>query len=88
MVLRAWPRSTAANSTWLNLIGNCVGQQLRCEIIEGLQFRDRFQEFRQLAASEFALNSAAFHGSRALRQAKWVQACGGGLDAREKSSIT
>jgi hypothetical protein len=41
VVLRAWPRSTSANSTWLNLIGNCVGQQLRCEIIEGLQFRDR-----------------------------------------------
>jgi hypothetical protein len=44
VVLRAWPRSTATNSTWLNLIGIWVGQQLRCEIIEGLQFPDRFQE--------------------------------------------
>jgi len=25
---RAWPRSAAANSTWLNLIGICVGQPL------------------------------------------------------------
>jgi hypothetical protein len=48
MVLRAWARSTAANSTWLDLMGTCVGQQLRCEIIEGLQFRDRFQEFRHV----------------------------------------
>ena len=31
MVLRAWARSTAANSTWLILIGNCVGYQLQCE---------------------------------------------------------
>jgi hypothetical protein len=34
MVLRAWARSNAANSTWLNLIGTCVGYQLEREIIE------------------------------------------------------
>jgi hypothetical protein len=34
VVLRAWARSTAANSTWLNLIGVCVGYQLQGEIIE------------------------------------------------------
>jgi hypothetical protein len=62
-------------------MGTCVGQQLRCEIIEGLQFRDRFQEFRHVCWPPLSSRSARlrFTEDEQLHQAKWVQACGGGL---------